>query len=464
MKNIALLFITACSLSITAQDNNYIKAFEQFKTNYNTEAYSEIFEKFSSDMQAALPLENTKQFFGGLQAQVGKIQSAELVSQEKSSGAQYKTEFERATLGVYLTLDNQNKIAGLLIKPYEAPNTIKAAVTNALLDYPEAFAKTIFEKVKNMPNNSQLSIGVIRNGHAKYYGTKRQDSSISPSENQNKLFEIGSISKVFTSTVLAALVENQTLKLEDKINSQYDFDFKDQHKISYENLANHTSGLSRLPSNLDVSDTTNPYKSYGKVEIETYLKDMLTLEQETANTYNYSNLGSGLLGYTLGIQQGTTFQKLLQKTVFQKYDMTHSYTSTENLGTALVQGMDSEGNLVSNWDFDVLFGGGGIISTTEDLGKFALAQFNREHKELALTRESTFKANENLSLGLGWHIMKSKQGDDLYWHNGGTGGYTSSMIVDIEAETAIIILCNVAGASEKIDDLGFELLEVVKSR
>ena len=462
MKNIALLFMTVWSLTMSAQDNNYLKAFEHFKTSYNSEAYSEIFDKFSVNMQAALPLENTIQFFGGLQAQVGEIRSAELVSQEKNSGALYKTEFERATLGVYLTLDNENKIAGLLIKPYEVPNSIEAAVTNNLTEYPAGIAKNIFYKVKNMPNNSQLSIAVIRNGQAKYYGTKRQDSSINPSENQNKLFEIGSISKVFTSTVLAALVEDKALQLEDKINSQYNFDFKDQHEISYENLANHTSGLSRLPSNLDVSDLTNPYESYGKDEIETYLKDLLALEQETAKTYNYSNLGAGLLGYTLGIQQGTTFQELLQKMVFEKYDMTHSYTSTENLEIALIPGLDNEGKTVSNWDLDVLFGAGGIISTTEDLGKFALAQFSPEHKELALTRKTTFEVTKNLSLGLGWHIIKSKQGDDIYWHNGGTGGYSSSMIVDIKNETAIIILSNVSDASEELDDLGLELLEVVK--
>lgn len=327
--------------------------------------------------------------------------------------------------------------------------------------YPEKIAKTIYSKSKDFPNNTQLSIAFIQNGKTSYYGIIKINDSIKPIKNQDKIFEIGSITKVFTSTVLASLVEDKKIKLTDEINSYYPFTFKDNIKVSFENLANHTSGLPRLPENLDLSNETNPYKNYKKNEMNEYLKSLLKLENDSSKTYSYSNLGTGLLGYTLGLSQKTSFQELLQKKIFDKFKMTNSFTSSQNLNNQLIKGQNPNGEVVSNWDFDVLFGAGGILSTTEDLAKFADAQFNPQNKELALTRKPTFNINENMKIGLGWHILKSKNGKDLIWHNGGTGGYSSSMAVNINDKTAVIILSNVSAFSSgmgKIDELCFDLI------
>src|SRR5690606_1928309 len=133
----------------------------------------------------------------------------------------------------------------------------------------------------------------------------------------------------------------------------YSFPFKDKTKITFQSLANHTSGLPRLPVNLDLSNETNPYKNYGKKEIEEYLKNLLKLENEPSKISSYSNLGAGLLGHTLGLTQKSSFQKLLQKRVFDKYKMTNSFTTSQNLDNRLVKGLDENGEVVSNWDFDV---------------------------------------------------------------------------------------------------------------
>lgn len=184
----------------------------------------------------------------------------------------------------------------------------------------------------------------------------------------------------------------------------------------------------------------------------------MKLKNEPSKTYAYSNLGAGLLGYTLGISQKSTFQQLLKEKVYDKYNMSSSFTTSQNLDNRLIKGLDKKGNSVSNWDFDVLFGAGGILSTSEDLVKFANAQFDVENKELELTRIPTFEINESLRIGLGWHILKSKNGKELIWHNGRTGGYSSSMTLDIESKTAVIILSNVAEVNKTIDDLAIELI------
>lgn len=104
---------------------------------------------------------------------------------------------------------------------------------------------------------------------------------------------------------MASLVVEKKINWTDEINPYYSFPFKDNINLNFKDLANHTSRLPRLPENLDLSDQANPYKNYGKKQIEEYLKNFLKLEHIKTNAY--SNLGTGLLGYTLGLSQNTTF-------------------------------------------------------------------------------------------------------------------------------------------------------------
>ena len=131
----------------------------------------------------------------------------------------------------------------------------------------------------------------------------------------------------------------------------------------------------------------------------------------------------------------------------------------------MVKGLNENGEEIPNWDFDVLLGAGGLLSTTSDLVQFAQAEFNTKNKELALTKKQTATVNENMEIGLGWHLLKSKKGSNLIWHNGGTGGYSSSMILDVKNKNGVIILSNVSGFSSKnqnIDQMGFAILEKIE--
>lgn len=449
-----ILILMILGVSLAAQTKNYTMSIEQFQKSFNTGKYDEIFNSFSSEMKQSLPIAENKQFFSDLKNQAGNVKSIEFTGYQQSTYAVYKTQFEKEILMINISLDAQNKINGLFIKPYEDPKKI----INVLNSYPKAIAEAIYSTVVKFPENVQLSIAVIQNGKTDYYGIIREHDSIKPVENQNKVFEIGSISKVFTSTVLASLVESNKIKLTDNINSYYSFPFKDERKISFEDLANHTSGLPRLPQNLNLSDLNNPYQGYHTQELKDYLKNIMTIEHKTPKNFTYSNLGVGLLGYTLGLSQKTTFQNLLQKTVFDPYGMTQSFTTSQNLGSTLIKGRNINGNLVSNWDWDVLFGAGGILSTTGDLAKFVNAQFNPKNKELALTRKPTFTINDKTKIGLGWHIITTKNNKEVMFHNGGTGGYSSSMTLNMENQTAVIILSNISSINEPVDNLCFELL------
>ena len=345
------------------------------------------------------------------------------------------------------------------------PENTESGTINALSCYPQEIADLIFTQTKDFSNHTQLSIAVIQNNRTNYYGIVKENDSVKPADNQGKVFEAGSITKVFTSTVLASLVQEGTIGLNDSINPYYPFPFKEHRNITFLTLANHTSGLPRLPGNLDLSEASNPYQHYTEKELEAYLKTIMTFENEPSETYSYSDLGAGLLGYTLGLTEGTSFEELLQKRVFDRYGMTASFTRSADAGERLVKGLNAHGDTTSNWDFDVLAGGGCVLSTTADLARFAMAQFNPENRELALTRVPTFAVHETMKIGLGWHILQSETGQELFWHNGGTGGYSSSIAINVPDKVAVVILSNVSAfhsASGNIDRLCFELIRNLK--
>jgi CubicO group peptidase (beta-lactamase class C family) len=331
----------------------------------------------------------------------------------------------------------------------------------------EKQSELIFEKTKIFPNNTQISIAIIEKGVAKFYGVKRENDTIFTTNNYKSVFEIGSISKVFTSTLLANFVINHKVNLDSTISTYSKSTIKDDKGITFKELANHTSGLPRLPSNLNLLmvNPQNPYKDYDEKKLIEYLNTQLELSQSPGEKYGYSNLGVGLLGYLLSKIENTTYENLLQTLIASKYQMTITTTNRSFVENKLIKGLDYNGNEVSNWDFNILAGAGAILSNVDDLSKFAVAQFDNSNKELVITRETTFSINENMDIALGWHIIKIQSGDRWFWHNGGTGGYTSSMAIDTERKTGVIILSNVSAFNKEmgnIDNLCFELMKTLK--
>ncbi|MEO0490109.1 MAG: serine hydrolase domain-containing protein [Cyanobacteria bacterium J06659_2] len=153
-----------------------------------------------------------------------------------------------------------------------------------------------------------LVIGII---HGEDRWTKGWGSSNQPDSNcaeidppnENTLFEIGSITKVFTSTLLALLVEQGKLALNTPINQLEPIYQKLPDAVTLERLATHTSGLPRLPHNLHKShrqDPQNPYAAYTFTDLNEYLQSHDGKPGKTVGNISYSNLAVGILGNILG--------------------------------------------------------------------------------------------------------------------------------------------------------------------
>tara|TARA_B110001454_G_scaffold31709_1_gene31032 strand:+ start:1319 stop:2803 length:1485 start_codon:yes stop_codon:yes gene_type:complete len=441
---------------------------EKVVKNYNNNDYNAIFSMFADVMKEALPIDKTTKFLKGLKSQAGNITNQEFKKYENGTYASYKTTFERGVFALNISIDDNSKINGLLVKPFaEEVNTENVinnlSIKNSLTTKDQS--EIIFENTKVFPNNTQLSIAIIKDGLVSYFGINKENDTISTIDNQKSIFEIGSISKVFTSTLLANFVIDGKVKLNDNINDYLKTPLNNSTEISFIDLANHTSGLPRLPTNLDLTKVNpeNPYKEYKEKELEDYVTNQLELSNKGEN--QYSNLGAGLLGYTLSKIENDTYESLLQNKIFSKYDMQNSTTDITTIKGDLVKGLNNEGIEVPNWDLAVLAGAGAIFSTVEDLSQFAISQFEYKNKELELTRVKTFELNKNMDIGLGWHILKNKSDNLWYWHNGGTGGYSSSMVIEEKSKNGIIILSNVSAFNPNmgnIDKLCFELMKTLE--
>lgn len=328
---------------------------------------------------------------------------------------------------------------------------------------------SIFHTLSYFPNNTQFSIALIDDSSTTFYGAIRTNDTLKTIENKNDVFEIGSLSKVFTSTLLADLASRNELRLYEPIQEYLDFPLNDSLQITFTQLANHTSGLPRIPSGFvweSLLHMDNPYKNYDEEKLRKYMRSEMELINEQGTTFQYSNIGTGILGYVLTRINNLSYEEMLQQKIFKPLGMSHSTTRRILVNDKLIPGLTKRGNTATNWDLGAMAGAGAILSTNENLVRFAKANFDPSNKVLNLQRQKTFSVDEEMDMALGWFILKQELSEIWHWHNGGTGGYRSSMALNVDDKKGVIILSNIsAGHSHaaKIDSLSYSLLRSLKS-
>ena len=329
----------------------------------------------------------------------------------------------------------------------------------------ELIRSIIEENVLYFPNNTQISIGLISENSTEYIGIIRKNDTLQITDNRNTIFEIGSITKVFTSVLLSDFVDKKQASLNENLAEQFKFKLKEGREITLEQLANHTAGLERMPSNFRASVTIkeNPYTSYTPALLKKYLLKEIKLKNKTGEKSEYSNLGVGLLGYILTKKSNKSYEEILQERIFKPLKMTNSSTDLTKIDKhLLVKGLDKKGNEASNWGFtDALIAAGGIKSSIIDLEKFVRKNFEND-AVYNLPQQPTVTISKTRKIGLGWHIFSKS---NIIWHSGATGGYKSCLAILKKEKKAVVVLSNVSGFNKQnIDILCFNLLKVLKNK
>ncbi len=273
------------------------------------------------------------------------------------------------------------------------------------------------------------------------------------------VYEIGSVTKTFTATLLARAVLSGTVSLDTPV-AQLLPDFKIPSRrgkeITLGKLATQHSGLPRMPSNFQPKDPANPYADYDAAKLKEFFTEYELLCVPGAS-YEYSNLGFGLLGYALAQLEGTTYGALIDEEILKPLGMTMSGTAfTDAMRAHLALGYHEFGKAAKNWDHGALAGAGAIRSTANDMLRYLKANMGIDELSLVtamklaqLPRSDMDKATR---IGLAW--MATEKG--IVWHNGSTFGYRSFLGFTADRRRGVAILANTAADA---DDLGFATLD-----
>jgi D-alanyl-D-alanine-carboxypeptidase/D-alanyl-D-alanine-endopeptidase len=281
---------------------------------------------------------------------------------------------------------------------------------------------------------------------------------------RNTVFEIGSVTKVFTTAVLAEMIQRGEVRLDDPISKYLPATVRvpsrNGRQITLLDLATQTSGLPRLPSNLNVTSMVNPYANYTVQQLYEFLSGH-QLSRDIGSKFEYSNLGMGLLGHVLAIRAGESYETLVTERILVPLGMGDTHiTLTPALRARLAPGHDDADTVVSNWDIPTLAGAGALRSTASDMLKFLAANLDSSlgpvARALAVAHVPLRDTDsQRMRIGLAW-ITITPFDTPLVWHNGQTGGYHSFIGFDPARSRGVVVLAN---SSKNVDDIGLHLLD-----
>jgi CubicO group peptidase (beta-lactamase class C family) len=462
-------FLVCIAVSLSAQSVQQHKTdsvTRLLKDYYNKKDAAGLYSVASEKFKQALPEQTLQQTFETLNTQIGQLSAYELETFNDNL-AKYKATFTNVVLTLYVGLDEKDKLETFRLVEYKAeplPKKVTPVPTNNPLQSSlDKKTDSMAQAFMSLSTTVGMVIGILDKGKTQVYAYGETVKGSKKLPDGNTLFEIGSISKTFTATLLAHFVQQGKIKLEDPINkylpdsiAKMEFNGK---PITIQSLSNHSSGLPRVPDDLFVgAEKSNPYKHYDNKKLFAYLKQFKPTREPGAQ-YDYSNLAVGLLGVILERVSGKTYEQLVKEIIWKPLKMDNSrITLLKEDSAKFAQGYDERVWLAHSWEFQSLAACGAIRSGMNDMLLYAGAQVNDGNSSLQnairFTHQQTY-VNGQTRVALGWHIMPSGE-QSFLWHNGQTGGYRSTFVFDEQNKRSVIILTN---ANVAPDAIGLSLLK-----
>lgn len=319
----------------------------------------------------------------------------------------------------------------------------------------------IRERIDNAVSRGTIGaavFGVYEKGEVTIYGYGRISPDQPREPDGDTLFEIGSITKVFTALLVQRLVEQGRLDWDQPISrylGEVPFENESVGAITLRSLATHSSGLPRLPDNLAPEDGLDPYADYAQSDLNSFLGSFDP--DNPSPEYAYSNLGLGLLGSIAAQAAELGYPDAIAHYVFEPLGMDRSFASYPEVPEANMAYGFSSGAVVPAWNFDALAGAGAIVSSANDLMNFIRAICKGDPTDMQKAIVATQQLQEVDRMALGWHTRSDSDGNMVYWHNGGTGGFASFLAVNPATSQGWLIL---AASTEHgwLTELGFSRL------
>jgi CubicO group peptidase (beta-lactamase class C family) len=282
---------------------------------------------------------------------------------------------------------------------------------------------------------SGIAIGVIDSLGAEYFCYGKLAYNSDKLVDKNTVFEIGSISKIYVSLILAYMVEDSLIALNDPISKYLPDSIHiptlNNVPITIEHLSTHTSGL---PYELEPLDLFNYYKIFPNnlYEFLAHIKDTLVVGKH----YQYSNIGADLLFQILIDRSGLSYDELLNKYIIKPYKLKNTYSIHDSIINDNIAAGYKDENIMQRWDMTYV-----LLSSASDLTLFLMTQFIYHNKENAIknTQLMHFKIDNDKYKGLAWSYNDNYK---IYQHGGGTSGFRCFIGYSKKNKRGVVLLAN----------------------
>ncbi len=267
----------------------------------------------------------------------------------------------------------------------------------------------------------------------------------------DSVFEIGSVSKTMTAFLVADLVVRGEWSLDDPIAKHLPPDTpvprQGERQILVRDVLTHTSGLPVLPPGFSPKNPTDPYADLSQSALLAAL-GKVRLSRPIGSQFEYSNFAMMLMSLAVARSFGDDYEGALVERLFAPLKMDGAYVERQRHQRPVAEGHLPSGRTASDWHFAKnLAGVGGVRATLEDMVLYAQAGLGQADaallKALKLTQQPLREG-----MGMNWMLSQAK-GHGLVMHSGGTGGFTALVMLEPEAQRAVVILVDTS-----LTDLG----------
>lgn len=282
-------------------------------------------------------------------------------------------------------------------------------------------------------------------------------------QDQHSIYEIGSITKAFTASLVSLLSDEGKISLNDPINRLLPKKYRNPacSEIRINDLLMHTSPFTKIPKNLGKSqnNATNPFANYSKEDVLNYYQNLKPRNRK--KQYAYSHINYALLEIIVELAMKQQFEDVLNEKLLKPLTLKNTYLSPDST-KRITEGINRSGKFNTFWTFKSFGASEGLKSTVADLSLFVQAHFKKHSLSSSLLKtlhkSTTTHYNDKIYSARGWHIFDLNKNYNIINLTGRTSGHQSFVAFIPETETGVVLLTN---ARDGTEELGMLILRMI---
>jgi serine-type D-Ala-D-Ala carboxypeptidase/endopeptidase len=303
-----------------------------------------------------------------------------------------------------------------------------------------------------------IAAAVIENGttaRAYFCANAKSERSIG----ERTAFEIGSITKTMTAALLAEIIVQGEIAIDDPLAKLLppgtNVPTFNGTQITLGNIVTHTSGLPSFPWR--TTDLSNPYARLTEADVLDTLAET-QLKRAPGSQREYSNFALMVLSYALAKHSGRDFETLLRERLLSPLGMDDTFIVTRPSAVRVAEGHFSNSRPTGSWDFLVdLAGAGGVRATLPDMVRYLEGQLGMRDSSITPVLAETQKQIADVgsqgafpaighpcATSMAWEVLSAENGRTFVMHAGGTGGFSSFFAFDRAAKRGVVLLSDTA--------------------